>query len=51
MEQPALKGELRWAEERSEGPRKELERERARTEPAGQGGQARPAWRRWLGGR
>jgi hypothetical protein len=51
MEQLALKEELRRAEERSEGLREELERERARAEPAGQRGQAGPAWRRWLGGR
>ena len=51
MEQLALKEELRRAEERSEGLRVELERERARAGPGGQRGQAGPAWRRWLGGR
>lgn len=51
MEQLALKEELGRAEERSEGLRGELEKERARVEPAGQRGQEGPAWRRWLGGR
>ena len=49
IEQLALKEELRRAEERSEGLRADLERERARAGPAEQreeGG----AWRRWLGG-
>ncbi len=50
MEQLALKEELRRAEERSEGLRADLERERARAGPGGQRGQGRPAWRRWLGG-
>jgi hypothetical protein len=51
MEQLALRGKLRRAEERSEGLREELERETSRAEPAGRRGQAGPAWRRWLGGR
>ena len=51
MEQLALKEELRRAEERSEGLRAELERERARAGPSGQSEETRPAWRRWLGGR
>jgi hypothetical protein len=50
MEQLALKGELRRAEERSEGLRVELEAERMRARPVEQRGQGRPAWRRWLGG-
>ena len=50
MEQLALKEELRRAEERSEGLRAELERERARTGSGGQREEARPAWRRWFGG-
>jgi hypothetical protein len=50
MEQLALKEELRRAEERSEGLRADLERERARAGPGGQREEGRPAWRRWLGG-
>jgi len=50
MEQLALKEELRWAEERSEGLRAELEEEGSRARPVEQRGQGRPAWRRWLGG-
>jgi hypothetical protein len=51
MEQLALKEELRRSEERSEGLRADLERERSRSGPGGQREEGRPAWRRWLGGR
>ena len=50
MEQLALKEELRRAEERSEGLRADLEKERSRAGPGGQREEARPAWRRWFGG-
>jgi hypothetical protein len=50
MEQLALKEELRRAEERSEGLRADLEKERARAGPGGQREEVRPAWRRWFGG-
>ena len=51
MEQLALKEKLRRAEERSEGLRVDLEKERARAGPGEQGGRRGPAWRRWMGDR